>query len=167
MMIHVPVAETLPLGVAHAAEECVFAPLEGARPLGESFEEPVQFGEVGNKLRGLCTTNPLVPFRTRGKSMRPWKRQPQGCPPHGQTRDPIARAACFPFTHARSEDVARVTNHLVGGHLAPATRTRWLDSLQARDDFGLIFWIGERLHAFTHHFKATFPVLRDSPGGAP
>lgn len=43
-MVHVPVTQALPFSIAQVAKDGVFAPLEGARLLGKSLEEAVQFG---------------------------------------------------------------------------------------------------------------------------
>jgi hypothetical protein len=146
MVVHMAVAEALPLPIRQAAEDGVFTPGEAGLFAAEAMDDSDQLVSVLLEINRWRATDFLIPLRPRGKTVRPRPRQPQRDPSQRQSRDPLRGEACFFLAQAGTEDVGEMADHLMRRHGAPSALTAGRYPLQAPKYFIAITGVGKSFH---------------------
>lgn len=148
MVVHVAIAEALPFGMAHAAEDGVFAPRKAERLPGKARQDSQEFLAILFEIDGRGAGDLLIPLGTGRNPGWPWEWEPQGDVSHGQAREDARCEAHIFFAHAGAEYIGDMADHLVGRHGSPAARAGGQDGLEAEKDLVPIGRIGEGFHPY-------------------
>src|SRR5215475_1501424 len=92
------------------------------RQPGKAIQQDLKFGRIFLEVDRMRATSLLIDLRYRPESLRPSNRHPKTTPLQQLAGIREAEGSGRDLTHIKSERIINMTEHLVRGHFAPATR---------------------------------------------